>query len=185
MDTATPALRELLILRHAKSDHSDPTLADFDRPLSERGREDAHTIGRWLQSQRLLPDYIMTSPAKRTLQTIRRAKSHFDIDNRIQCHHEPSLYEATLTDLLTALAATPAQHERLLIVGHNPSLEQLLTYLAPETNSLEEVKLFPTGALAQLILPSNWQTLQAGCGKLINLWRVKALPTTASLNESY
>jgi len=177
METPTPALRELLILRHAKSDHSDPTLADFDRPLSERGREDAHTIGHWLHSQRLAPDYILTSPAKRTLQTIRRAKSHFDSANLIDCHHEPRLYEATLADLLTALAVVPAQHARVLIVGHNPSLEQLLTYLAPETNSLEEVKLFPTGALAQLILPSNWQQLNAGCGKLINLWRVKTLPT--------
>ncbi len=181
MDTApTPALRELLILRHAKSDHHDPSLADFDRPLSERGREDAHTIGHWIHHQRLHPDYIVTSPAKRTLQTIRRAKSHFDLDNAIVCHHEPSLYEASLDDLLAALSLIPTQHARVLMVGHNPSLEQLLTHLIPENHSLEAVKLFPTGALAQLILPANWQTLTAGCAKLINLWRVKALPAITS-----
>lgn len=178
MDTYTvPALRELLILRHTKSDHSDPSLSDFDRPLSERGREDAHTVGRWLHNQRLAPDYIITSPAKRALQTIKRAKSHFDCEDKVTCQQNNELYEASLTDLLKALAEVPMTQTRTLIVGHNPSLEQLLTYLAPESNSLDEVKLFPTGALAQLILPADWQTLTAGCGKLINLWRVKSLPT--------
>ncbi len=176
MDTSA-VLRELLILRHTKSDRSDLSLADFDRPLSERGREDAHTMGRWLHKQHLIPNYILTSPAKRTLQTIKRAKNHFDPDNTITCLHQPNLYEATLDDLLNVLAEIPTHYERVLIVGHNPSLEQLLTYLAPETTSLNDVKLFPTGALAQLILPSDWQHLRAGCGKLINLWRVKNLPT--------
>jgi phosphohistidine phosphatase len=175
--TSTPALRELLILRHTKSDHSDPSLIDFERPLSERGREDAHTMGRWLHHQNLIPDYILTSPAKRTLQTIRRAKSHFDPNSSIPCQHEASLYEASLEALLNALTQIPTDSHRVLIVGHNPSLEQLLTHLVPESNGLHEVKLFPTGALAHLILPANWQQLRAGCAKLINLWRVKSLPT--------
>jgi phosphohistidine phosphatase len=172
-----PALRELLILRHTKSDHGDPSLADFDRPLSERGREDAHNIGRWVAHLQLAPDYILTSPAKRTLQTIRRAKSHFDPEALLDCHHNDSLYEASLDSLLLALSEVPNHTHRVLLVGHNPGLEQLLTHLAPESNDLNDVKLFPTGALAQLILPSDWQALNAGCGKLINLWRVKSLPS--------
>lgn len=173
--SANTGLRELLILRHAKSDHSDPTLADFERPLSERGREDAHKIGHWIAQQQLHPDLIVTSPAKRTLQTIRRARSHFDSDNQIDCIESHDVYESSVETLLTVLAQTPVA-KRTLLVGHNPGLETLLTYLTEDARLQQEVKLFPTCALAQLVLPADWTTLTQGCAKLINLWQVKTLP---------
>ncbi|MBP7900502.1 MAG: histidine phosphatase family protein [Gammaproteobacteria bacterium] len=172
---ATTGLRELLILRHAKSDHSDPTLADFDRPLSERGREDAHKIGHWITQQQLLPDVIVTSPSKRTLQTIRRARSHFDSDHTIHCIEHQDVYESDSNTLLSVLSQLPVA-SRILLVGHNPGLETLLTYLTEDPRLQQEVKLFPTCALAQLVLPADWSQLSPGCAKLINLWQVKALP---------
>ena len=168
-------LRELLILRHAKSDHSYPSLADFDRPLSERGRDDAHKIGQWIAQQQLHPDLIVTSPAKRTLQTIRRARSHFDHDNLIHCIEAMDVYESSYETLLSVLAQTPLA-KRTLLVGHNPDLETLLTHLTQDDRLQQEVKLFPTCALAQLVLPADWSQLNRGCAKLINLWQVKTLP---------
>lgn len=173
--SANTGLRELLILRHAKSDHSDPTLADFERPLSERGREDAHKIGQWIAQQQLQPGLIVTSPAKRTLQTIRRARSHFDSNNQAECIEAIDVYESNTETLLSVLAHIPIA-KRTLLVGHNPGLESLLTYLTEDSRLQQEVKLFPTCALAQLVLPANWSALSPGCAKLINLWQVKTLP---------
>lgn len=176
--SSSTGLRELLILRHAKSDHSDPTLADIDRPLSDRGREDAHKIGQWIAQQQLHPDLIITSPAKRTLQTLRRARSYFDADGHISCMENSAVYESSHDTLLSVLAQTPTA-PRTLLVGHNPGLESLLTYLTEDARLQQEVKLFPTCALAQLVLPADWTTLSQGCAKLINLWQVKALPLVA------
>lgn len=173
--TSNGGLRELLLLRHAKSDHSDPTLADFDRPLSERGRDDAHKIGQWIEQQQLHPDLIVTSPAKRTLQTLRRARTHFDHDNHIHCMDVMNVYESSYETLLSVLAQTP-NAKRTLLVGHNPGLEGLLTFLTEDDRLQQEVKLFPTCALAQLVLPADWSQLSAGCAKLIKLWQVKTLP---------
>jgi phosphohistidine phosphatase len=172
------ALRELLLLRHAKSDHSNLSLPDFDRPLNERGREDAHTIGRWIVQQQLHPDFILCSPSKRTLQTLKRAQTHFDANNQIPCVTDKNIYQASLEALLTALANVFAQYQRVLLVGHNPGLESLITYLTPTDKDDDSVKLFPTSALAHLIMPTNWQSLSAGSAKLVNLWRVKQLPSS-------
>jgi phosphohistidine phosphatase len=178
MMTSHNGLRELLILRHAKSDHSDMTLADFERPLSDRGREDAHKIGQWIAQQQLYPKLIVTSPAKRTLQTIRRARNYFDQDNQIHCIENINVYESSYETLLSVLAQIPTV-ERTLLVGHNPGLEMLLTYLTQVDHLQQEVKLFPTCALAHLVLPSDWSQLSMGCAKLINLWQVKTLPLLA------
>lgn len=168
-------LRELLILRHAKSDHADPTLADFDRPLAERGREDAHKMGEWMASEQLIPNHIITSPAKRTLQTIKRVRTHLDPNGDIPCVQEPGIYEAGVSSLLDALAQAPRSAHRVLMVGHNPGLEQLMEYLCTSLHQPASVKLFPTCALAHIILPANWQTLTAGSGKLLGIWRVKEI----------
>jgi len=168
-------LRELLILRHAKSDHSDLTLIDFDRPLSERGKEDAHKIGKWIAQQQLTPDLIITSPAKRTLQTLRRARSYFDADNQIRCHEERDMYESHYETILSVMAQAPLA-KRTLLIGHNPGLESLITYLTEDSRLQQEVKLFPTCALAQLVLPADWTRLKPGCAKLMHLWQVKTLP---------
>lgn len=168
-------LRELLILRHAKSDHGDPFLQDFDRPLSERGKEDAHKIGKWIELNQLHPDLIVTSPSKRTLQTLRRARTYFDHDNQILCLENERVYESDHDTLLSVLSSLPLS-KRTLLVGHNPGLEMLLTHLTVDERLDQEVKLFPTCALAHLILPSDWTKLDPGCAKLVNLWQVKALP---------
>ncbi len=170
-------LKELILLRHAKSDHSNLALADIDRPLAERGRQDAHTMGEWMLKQQLIPEHIITSPAKRTLQTIKRVRTYIDPDCHITCVQDERIYEAPHHQILRAIADVPDTVHKLLLVGHNPGLEELIHHLINKPDRTdEEVKLFPTSALAKIILPSDWKNLPAGCGKLIDLWRVKELP---------
>ena len=170
-------LKELLLLRHAKSDHSNLELVDFDRPLAERGKQDAHTIGHWMLEQQLIPDHIITSPAKRTLQTIKRVRNYIDPDSHISYVQDERIYEAPHYQLLRALADAPTNAYRVLLVGHNPGLETLLHHLICQPDTMREgMKLFPTASLAKIILPSDWKNLPANCGKLVDLWRVKELP---------
>ncbi len=167
-----PILRELILLRHGKSDWKN-NLLDIDRPLDDRGKKAVLKMRGWLKEQDLLPDLILTSPAKRTLQTLNRINP----DGSISSIQVKELYLANLNTLLKVLAETPAA-ERVLIIGHNPGLEQLLAFLSQaqiESNLPSDTKLFPTAALAHFIMPENWQSLSAGQGKLSQLIRPKDL----------
>ncbi len=165
---------ELLLLRHAKSDWS-VEMDDFSRPLKKRGRRAAKQIGRWLYEQRLIPDTILSSPATRALETAQRVCRQLDIDeSAIIC--DPRIYEAdaqTLLDILT----TGCHQRRVLLVGHNPGLEDLLLKLTPHTIPLSaNGKCLPTAALAHLIFDGAWTELAEGSAKLVTLVRPDSLP---------
>ncbi|MBD3754694.1 MAG: histidine phosphatase family protein [Gammaproteobacteria bacterium] len=162
-------LRELLILRHAKSDWKDPTLADIDRPLAGRGKKNAAKVGKWLEQQNLIPDLILCSPAKRAQQTLKRVC----IECGAQTQTVDALYMANLDTLLKVLADAP-DVDRLMIIGHNPGLERLFNYLNCQMDE-STVTLFPTAALAQFILPADWHNLSCGAGKLSQFMRPKEI----------
>ncbi|BBP42566.1 SixA phosphatase family protein [Thiosulfativibrio zosterae] len=169
-------LRELLILRHGKSDWKQE-LDDFERPLAERGKKATLKVLRWLEDQKLLPDLILSSTAKRATQTVRRINP----DNQINTLYLDELYLAELDTLLQTLAQSP-QAQRILLVGHNPGLEKLVSFLAhdqSEETATVETKRFPTAALAVFIMPNDWTQLSAGAGKLVNLIRPRELSVTA------
>lgn len=160
------SLRELLILRHGKSDWKND-LPDFERPLAERGKKASTKILRWLEEHQSLPDLIISSTAKRAVQTARRINP----DNQINSLYFDELYHAELDVLLKVLAETP-KASRILLIGHNPGLEKLVTFLAhevSETSEPNETKRFPTAALAKFVMPNNWKNLKAGDGKLTHL----------------
>ena len=170
-------LRELILLRHAKSEWKSPELADIERPLSDRGKKNATKMGRWLKEQALIPDLILVSPAQRAQQTLRRICSTFSA-NVVTVD---ALYLADLPTLLHTLSETPPA-ERVMIIGHNPGLEKLFNFLnhetsqhTPETESTEAITLFPTCSLAHFILPQSWSTLEKGDGKLLQFIRPKDL----------
>lgn len=167
-------LRELMLLRHAKSDWKDDTLADLERPLADKGKKSICKISHWLHDQALLPDLILVSPAKRTRQTLKRLKLPKTIP--IEVHTE--LYLANLTTLTSLLAQVPSHYERVLIIGHNPGLEALMRFLSQKQQN-HTLKLFPTASLAHFVMPFNWQTLNAGSGRLTQFIRPKdiTLPT--------
>jgi phosphohistidine phosphatase len=167
--------RELLILRHGKSDWSED-VDDFHRPLKDRGKRGAQRIGVWLQRQGLVPDYIIASPAVRALETARKISKAMNMDGR-QIKQEPAIYAASLPDLLKVLGGCPNKARRVMIVGHNPGLESLLIHLSKDKIPLpKDGNLLPTATLARLKLPDDWHELTAGCGDLQSITRPKGLP---------
>lgn len=164
---------ELLILRHAKSDWSVDG-DDFSRPLKKRGRQAAKRIGRWLNEQYLKPDAILSSPAKRALDTAQRVCRQLDInESAIVC--DPRLYEADAQALLAVLK-TSCHQRRVLLVGHNPGLEDLLLKLTHLTAPLSaNGKCLSTAALAHLSFEGDWTELAEGCATLLTLIRPDSL----------
>lgn len=161
-------LRELLLLRHAKSNWKDDTLADLERPLADKGKKSLCKIAHWLQEQALIPDLILISPAKRTRQTLKRLKLPKNIPTEI--HTE--LYMANLETFKKLLSGVPSQYERVLIIGHNPGLESLMHFLSQKQPNLPS-KLFPTASLAHFVMPHHWQSLSQGSARLTQFIRPK------------
>lgn len=162
-------LRELMLLRHAKSDWKDNSLEDIDRPLSLRGKKNANKMAEWLEDNKLLPDLIFTSPALRTQQTLRRICN----DCNIKTVTLDKLYLATTHDLIEILKQAPRAN-RIMVIGHNPGLQSLFNLLTDSDPSAEN-HLFPTCTLAHLAMPYDWQHIQAGSAKLQRFITPKSL----------
>jgi phosphohistidine phosphatase len=162
-------MKELLILRHAKSSWANSRLADHDRPLNERGRQDAPRIGRLLRQQELIPDLIITSSAERALTTAELVAYHSGYEAGLQVTR--ALYHAGPESYLAQLRQVDETHKRVMVVGHNPGMEALIEEL---TGHYERM---PTAALAHITLTvSRWSNCRDGItGDLLDLWRPKEL----------
>ncbi len=175
-------MRELLLLRHAKSSWDDPALADVDRPLARRGREAAPAVGRLMASRGWIPDHAIVSPALRTRQTwdLVRASLPAAIGPGPATLYDGTIYEAAPEAILAAIRAAPERCRRLLVVGHNPGLERLAAMLAGPGSDPEALarlkRKFPTAALARLALDGiEWRNLAGGGGRLAGFVRPKDL----------
>ena len=167
--------RELLLLRHGKSDW-DTGVDDYHRPLKDRGKRGAQRIGVWLAQQKMVPDFIVTSPAERALVTAQKVcKAMGDGDAGIQ--RDKRIYAADIDELLAVLGDCPQEAGRVMLVGHNPGLEELLVWLAIEAvPEPDDGKLLPTATLARLQMPADWQALTTGCARLNSITRPGTLP---------
>ena len=153
--------KQLLLLRHAKSSWSDPDLADHDRPLNARGRQAATLVGRHLRASAPVPDLVLCSSARRTRETLEL----LDIGAATEVVVEDRLYGAGAGDLLARLRTVPAAVKSVLLIGHNPGIEQLAALLIDSDGATAES--FPTAALADVRLPiSAWADLDPGVGRL-------------------
>ncbi len=166
--------RELWLLRHGKSDRNI-SMDDFDRPLKKRGKRTARRIGEWLQQQRLIPDWVVSSPAKRAITTAQIVHKAIDTQG-LEIQQDKRLYQEGFERLKTVLAECPLEAERVLLVGHNPELEDLLIHLAGAASLPDTDKLLPTAALARLIMPDDWSHLEAGCARFLSITCAKSLP---------
>lgn len=149
-----------MLLRHAKSDWKDDNLPDIKRPLSDKGKKNAAKLGKWLNQNKLTPDLILVSPALRAQQTLKRICNECSATSIIV----ESLYLADCLQLQKVLAEAP-QAERVMLIGHNPGLEELFNMLICKEGA-SDVQLFPTCAMAHLIMPNDWKHIEAGDGKL-------------------
>lgn len=167
--------KELLLLRHGKSDWSVDT-DDFHRPLKKRGRQGARRIGTWLAGQGWHPDHVLSSPATRAQGTASRCCKAMGTP-ACAIHLDERIYLADPGTLLAVLAECPAQAERVLLVGHNPGLEELLELLSDSPPAVPaDGKLMATATLARLSMPGGWGGLGRGSGRLLNLVRAADLP---------
>ena len=162
-------MKTLLIMRHGKSSWDNATLADHDRPLNPRGKRDAPRMGNLIRDQNLVPDHILSSTAKRARKTAAKAAEACGFQHALELRE--SLYHASCSDWLQAASEVPGNVDRLLVVGHNPGLEELVETLTGQSEAM------PTAALAQVALPiDSWQELFEGIdGQLVELWRPREL----------
>ncbi len=158
----------LMLLRHAKSDWSDLTLADFDRPLNKRGRRAAPLIGRYLRKQDLLPDLVLCSGARRARQTWDLVSAELRSEAPVKFLR--SLYLAPPSRLLATLQRQPEEVERLMMIGHNPGMENLAAHLAGAGSAKLRARMqekFPTATLAVFgFTARTWGAVAAGGGEL-------------------
>lgn len=169
--------KELLLFRHAKSSRDDPDFDDFDRPLAERGVKDAPLMGRELAARGWIPQLALVSPAARTTETWKLASAGMNPPPKVRSPE--SLYLATSSRILSEIAKTPETVERLVVVGHNPGMEELSRMLAGQRSDAAARRLvdekFPTGALARFTFSGEWKDLAAGGTALTHFLRPKDL----------
>lgn len=171
-------MKTLGLFRHAKSDWNDARLRDFDRPLNKRGRKGAAVMGAHIRGYGVLWKRILASPAVRVTQTIELAEKAAGSappviwDRRIYLANS-----ATLMDVLREQEDNPAS---IMMVGHNPGLEDLIFDLVPDdgTSPLRDIveEKFPTAAFAVLELDiESWSDLTDECARLVHLTRPRDL----------
>jgi len=171
-------MKRLLLLRHAKSGQDGWAERDFDRRLNAKGRRAARTIGRYLREQAIGFDAVLASPAVRVTETLDEVASGYGAP--LSPQWERRVYLASAGDLLDLVRETPSEADTLLIVGHNPGLEQLTLLLVPERargearDQVEEK--YPTASLAEITLDTpEWAGVQQGHGRLVRFIRPRDL----------
>jgi phosphohistidine phosphatase len=158
----------LMLMRHAKSDRSDPGARDFDRPLTKRGREAVVPMAKWLRKKGFVPGRILSSPAVRARETALLLARELDIDDS-DIQWEQAIYDADLKTLLRIIRGTT--DTALLLIGHVPGLDDLLCHLSREPPPRnEEGKLLTTAAIAVLEFEGSVDT-RAGSAELKALKR--------------
>ena len=170
-------MRRLILFRHAKSDWSDEGRDDHDRPLAERGRRAAGPMGAWLAGRGFRPDLVLCSTARRARATWELARGAFSPSPKAT--YDADIYHASPGALLGVVQGAPSAIQTLMIVGHNPGLEQFVEMLAskgdPEARRALSVK-FPTAAIAVLDFPfDDWASVTAGSGRLDRFATPKSL----------
>jgi phosphohistidine phosphatase len=165
--------RELFLLRHAKSAWPEG-VADYNRPLKKRGKKAALLMGEWLLSQDLSPDWIVSSHADRARETAEKLCKGLQIKKHGLLYFDDRIYEASIESLKSVLADCPSFKQRVLIVGHNPGLDNLLIDLVAESLIPDDDdKILGTANLARISLPDDWNQLDKGCGQLISITKPK------------
>ncbi|SDK38028.1 SixA phosphatase family protein [Microbulbifer yueqingensis] len=154
-------MKKLTLIRHAKSSWADPTLDDFDRPLNKRGERDLPAMAQRVRELGLVPDRLLTSGAVRALTTARAVAAALELDPD-QVVVQPGLYACSYQAMLQHLQQQDDRWHHLMVVGHNPGLENLGCYLTGD-----RLARFPTAAVLHMQLGiTRWCELAESCGSV-------------------
>jgi phosphohistidine phosphatase len=167
-------IKQLFLLRHAKSSWDDPELADVERPLAPRGRRAAKLVADHIRREEVAPALVLCSPARRTRETLERISPA--LGEGVSVEIERGLYAASELSLLERLRALDEGVDAVMLIGHNPGVEQLVTGLAGSGELLPAVRRkYPTGALATLEFAGRWRELGPGSARLTSFVTPKQL----------
>ncbi len=156
-------MRELILLRHAHAEPASNGLADIDRSLSPHGLAEAEAAGRWLLEQKLVPDRVLCSPARRTRETL---EAVLELTGYVEQRLDERIYEA-MPGTLAALIDEHREVERLMVVGHNPGLEQLVALM--HSGQSGDYRGMPPASVAVLALPME-ASIEPGIARLAAFW---------------
>jgi phosphohistidine phosphatase len=177
-------MRQLLLLRHAKSSWGDAALPDRDRPLNARGRLAAAFMRDAMRRLRLVPDMVLVSTARRAQETLEALEPW---DEAPLVEPMDSLYLADPVQLAAALHGVPETVRSVLLIGHNPGLHDFAVSLAGAsalaTAGTAERALtdgFPTAALAEFVIAGGWWDVRQGSGRLVRFLTPKMLEAAGS-----
>lgn len=154
--------KQLLLIRHAKSDWGNAGLRDFDRPLNGRGKSNAPEMAERLLKQQLKPELIVSSPALRAITTAKYFATawHIPFENIQQ---EPAIYEATVKSLLQVINHLDDQYNQVALFGHNPGLTDLANYLCNG-----HIVNMPTASVIRIELPfDSWKLISSNTGNVL------------------
>ncbi len=168
----------LTLLRHAKSGWDDPVARDFDRPLNKRGDKAAAVMGLYMKREGLAFDQVVASPAVRVIDTIDGVVKGYG--QRIEANWDRRIYLASSASLMDVLRDIGDGPKSVLMVGHNPGMEDMVFDLVPDDGSSplrdEVYEKYPTGALAQIeIAIDSWADIDRGKGKITRFVRPRDL----------
>ena len=188
-----PALRQLLLLRHAKSLWDDPKLSDHARPLNARGRTSARAMRLKMHELGLLPDLILVSSSRRTLQTLEALSPWSKVP---LVEPMDALYLASARSMLDVLHNVTETVRSVLLIGHNPGMHELAMLLVGAQAFTHNAQMphghfdppnllaklsegYPTGALAEFAVAGPWGALGEGGGRLQHFLAPRDLPDVA------
>ena len=129
----------LYIMRHAKSDWSGPQTSDFERPINKRGTRNAMRIGEWMNENNHIPQKIISSPALRAKETIELVTEQISKFNLEDLTYEDEFYLAGFTQLIEFINTYKDKVQSLMLVGHNPGIENLVNYLCDKSGDKETI----------------------------------------------
>lgn len=157
-------MKHILLLRHAKSSWDDPDLDDFDRPLAKRGKKDAPRMGLFSKKSGYLPEKIISSTAKRARQTTELFSKQAGIKEELIAWRD-DFYYGSAFDYLEAIQNTPEDADTIMLVGHNPKMEEIASLLCSDSNSYT-VRM-PTAAMVCMEHPAvKWSQVREGTARV-------------------
>jgi phosphohistidine phosphatase len=154
-------MKTLYLVRHAKSSWDEGISSDYERPLNKRGEHDAPIMAKLLKEKKLVPDLIISSPAKRALRTAEIFSNQFRYENK-KIITDERIYEATMRDLTDVVRTFSESHVTIMLFGHNPGISNFVNLLGDQF-----IEDLPTCAVVGIELKIDlWKELERHCGKI-------------------